>query len=91
MTVIIVERVSASLRGDLSRWMLEPRTGVFVGKLSAPVRDKLWELVCEKTGAGSGALLVQQADAEQGFALRAWGEPRRGVVDFDGLHLVRVS
>lgn len=90
MTVLIVERVSASLRGELSRWMLEPRTGVFVGRLSALVREKLWELVCEKALVG-GAVLIQQADSEQGFAVRTWGEPRRSVVDFDGLQLVQVS
>ena len=35
MTVLILERVPATLRGELSRWMIEPRTGVFVGKVSA--------------------------------------------------------
>jgi CRISPR-associated protein Cas2 len=48
MVVIILESVPVSLRGELTRWMLELRAGVFVGSLSAMVRDKLWEMVCSK-------------------------------------------
>ena len=31
MVVIILEKVSASLRGELSRWLIEPKPGVFIG------------------------------------------------------------
>ena len=41
MIVMILENVPTSLRGELSRWLLEPRAGVFVGHVSARVRDKL--------------------------------------------------
>jgi len=39
MTVIILERVPVGVRGELTRWMLEIHTGVFVGTLSARVRS----------------------------------------------------
>ena len=39
MIVIALERVPVGLRGELSRWLLELRPGVFVGKVSALVRD----------------------------------------------------
>ncbi len=90
MTVIILERVPASLRGELTRWMLEPRTGVFVGRLPAIVRDKLWEGVCHHL-RGGGAVLVQSADTEQGYTFRVWGEPRREIVDFEGIWMVRIG
>ena len=90
MIVIIVERVSASLRGELSRWLLEPRACVFVGSPSAMVRDRLWELVCEKAQGGT-ATLIHTSDAEQGFDVRLWGSPDRAVVDFDGLWLVDIK
>ena len=35
MIVMILEKVSVGLRGELSRWLIEPRTGVFVGQVSA--------------------------------------------------------
>ena len=89
MTVIVLERVQITVRGELSRWMLEPKTGVFIGRVSALVRDKLWDLICEKTGKGS-ALLVYHADTEQGFAMRAFGDTKRTLIDFDGLSLVKI-
>ena len=41
MVVIILERVPVSLRGELTCWRLELRSGVFVGSISSIVRDKL--------------------------------------------------
>jgi CRISPR-associated protein Cas2 len=87
MVVMILERVSPSLRGELTRWLLEPRAGVFVGTVSALVRDKIWELVCQRGGNGGG-MLVYTSDNEQGFALRLWGNTSRLVRDFEGLSLV---
>lgn len=89
MNVFIVEAVSARLRGHLTRWLLEPSPGVFAGKLSAQVRELLWEHVCRECGDG-GAVLVHSASGEQGFAIRTWGRTRRHVADFDGLQLIRI-
>lgn len=89
MTIIVLEKVSASLRGELTRWMIEPKAGVFVGRVSAMVRDKLWERMSEgvKTGA---AILIHASDNEQGFAVRTHGQTSRIIVDFDGLSLVQI-
>src|SRR6266542_4405634 len=89
MVILILERVPASLRGELSRWMIEPRTGVFVGVTSALVRDKLWEQVTKKARAG-GAVMIWRARTEQGFAVRTHGDPSRDLVDLEGLTLVRI-
>jgi CRISPR-associated protein Cas2 len=90
MVVLILERVPSSLRGELTRWMLEPRAGVFVGTLSAMVRDRLWTRACSRVGEGS-AILIHSSDAEQGFAVRLWGAGRRIPEDFEGLTLVRIT
>lgn len=42
MVVIVLEKVPRGLRGELTRWLVELDTGVFVGQLSATVRDLLW-------------------------------------------------
>lgn len=89
MVVIILERVPPGLRGELTRWLLEPKSGVYVGDVSAMVRERLWERVC--TGLKRGAAtLVYSSDTEQGFALRNWGDTSRLVEDHDGLALVRI-
>lgn len=89
MTVLILERVSPSLRGELTRWLLELKAGVFVGQVSAMVRDKLWQTACEQARQGAGILLYT-TNTEQGFAIRFHGTPGRQVVDFEGLYLLRV-
>lgn len=64
MVVLIVERVPASLRGALTRWMIEPKAGVFVGSVSAMVRERLWLKVCAALKGGrrtDGPQLGQRA------------------------------
>jgi CRISPR-associated protein Cas2 len=89
MTIIIMERVPPRVRGELTRWMLELHAGVFVGRLSALVRDALWEHICKEMDVGA-AWLVHQHNNEQGFTMRSWGATHRQLVDFDGLMLISV-
>ena len=89
MVVIILENVPPALRGELTRWLIEPHPGVFVGHLSGMVRDKLWEKCCQKVKEG-GALQLWSTNNEQRFALRTFGTTRREVVDFEGLTLIRL-
>lgn len=88
MVVLILERVPPSLRGELTRWFLEPKAGVFVGRVSALVRDKLWEKACKQAKDG-GCLLLHSSDHEQGYRVRSFGQTTRHIEDFDGLVLVR--
>jgi len=85
---MILEKAPASVRGELTRWMLELQAGVFVGNVSALVREKLWQEVCGKLSGGAG-ILVHNAANEQGFSVRFWGLPSRTIEDFEGLLLVR--
>lgn len=91
MVVIILESVSVSVRGELTRWMLELRAGVFVGSNSAMVRDKLWEMVCSKFKNKGGGFLVQSANNEQGYVIRSAGATSKTIEDFDGLLLIRTN
>ena len=90
MVVLILERVTPGLRGELTRWLLEPRSNVFVGRISAMVRDKLWEKVCKGLRGTSAATLIYATDNEQGFAIRQEGDATRLVRDFEGLFLVTI-
>jgi len=88
MVLMILERVSPSLKGELSRWMIEPKSGVFVGNLSALVRDKLWDKVRYKSGDFGACMLIWTTNNEQGFRIDTWGDTTRMVRDFEGLQLV---
>jgi len=89
MVVLILECVPTGLRGELSRWFLEPKAGVFVGRVSAMVRDRLWDKARSQSGSG-GCLMVHTSNSEQGYEVRCSGKTSRTIEDFDGLMLVRV-
>lgn len=89
MVVMVLEKVPPSLRGELSRWMVEVQTGVYVGSLSALVRDLLWHK-CIRNGAGGRCCQVYRTNNEQGYDIRIAGDSNRFVVDQDGLLLVSV-
>src|SRR5436305_9932395 len=89
MVILILERVPAGLRVELSRWMIERRAGVFVGIPSGLVRDKLWTKVT-KSARGGAAVMLHSSRTEQGFTVRTHGDPSRHPVDIEGLTLVRI-
>ena len=89
MIVLILEKVPIGLRGELSRWLIEPQTNVFVGRVSAMVRDKLWEKVCKEVRGGAATLLYATSN-EQGFSVRTTGETTRSLIDIEGITLVLI-
>jgi CRISPR-associated protein Cas2 len=92
MVVFVLRRVSPSLRGELTRWLLQPHTGVYVGTVSSRVRQRLWDRIC-KSLKGGAAIMIYPAATEQGFAVEASGKTRKCLEDFEGLVLAetRVS
>lgn len=87
MVVIIIENVPNSLRGRLSRWLIEPKAGVFVGKISALVREKLWEMCVANKKTGNVIQIWSDAN-EQGFSVRSEGDTNRKIIDYEGLWFV---
>lgn len=89
MVVFLMEKVPASLRGEITRWMIELRPGVFVGNISAMVRDKLWEAICKNIKGGAVTLLHSAAN-EQGYIIKTFGETSRKIKEFGGIQLVTI-
>jgi CRISPR-associated protein Cas2 len=86
MVVLMLTAVPASLRGHLTRWLLEIGPGVFVGHVSARVRDLMWARVLEMVKDGR-AIMVYNQRSEQRLAFKVhrhdW-EP----IDLDGVQLM---
>ncbi len=86
MIVMVLQNVPPALRGKLSRYLIETTNGVFVGNLSARVRDKLWD-ICNGDCKQGSVFQAWSTNNEQGFAMRmAGGE--RSIVDMEGLSFV---
>jgi len=87
MVIFLMENVPEKLRGELTRWMLEAKTGVFIGNMSAAVRELLWSKISDEKKQGS-SMLIYSYDTEQGFKLEIVGEPKRSIKDFEGINLI---
>ena len=90
LVVITTAAVPGHVRGALTRWMIEPKAGCYVGTLSARVREELWEVVSASLGEGS-AVCIHPSDNEQRFLVRTAGPQRREVVDHEGLQLIQMN
>jgi|SRR5690554_1557670 len=90
MLVIALENAPHRLRGRLTLWLLEIRAGIYVGKVSARHRERIWERVCrEITNDSQGnAIMAWSAANEAGYKFETFGENRRIPVDSDGLQLI---
>ncbi|QEU90489.1 type I-E CRISPR-associated endoribonuclease Cas2e [Streptomyces kanamyceticus] len=87
MIVLSATAVPDHLRGALSRWLLEVTPELYIGTVSARVREELWASVTACADDGT-AVLAYPSDNEQGFELRTAGTQRRRPADFDGLTLI---
>ncbi len=86
MVVVVLTACPQSLRGDLTRWLLEVSPGVYVGHISARIREHLWERIKNLMKDGR-ATMVYSARNEQHLAFlvhRAEWNP----IDCDGAELV---
>lgn len=86
MLVITLTSCPPALRGDLTKWLQELDTCVYVGKVSRRVREALWQRIKENIKNGR-ATMVYKANNEQGMDFEIYNadwEP----IDFDGLKLM---
>lgn len=87
MIVVTLSKCPNKLRGDLTKWLIEIDTGVYVGNLNSKVRDALWERITDNIKNGR-ATMVYSTNGEQKLDFRIhnsdW-EP----IDYDGITLVR--
>lgn len=86
LTIITLSKCPRSLRGDLTKWMQEIDTGVYVGNLNSRIREKLWSRVSSCVGSGS-ATLSFVAQNEIGYDFYTINSARK-VVYLDGIPLI---
>ena len=87
MIVVVTEAVPPRLRGRLAVWLLEVRAGVYVGNVSARIREMIWQQINEFAEDGN-VVMAWGTNTESGFDFQTYGENRREPIDFDGLRLV---
>jgi len=73
----------------LSRWLLEPKTGIFLGNPSARVRDELWKQAVMKIKDSGSAMQIWTDNNPQGFSYRQIGVKERSFVEVEGVSLIQ--
>lgn len=86
MLVITLTDCPQSLRGDLTKWLFEINVGVYVGRVSARVREELWKRIKDNVKVGR-VTMVYRTNNEQGMAFRVHNSDWQPI-DFDGLKLM---
>ena len=87
MIVLCVTNCPDKLRGDLSKWLLEINTGVYIGRTSARVREELWKRTCEYIHDGQ-ATMIYSSNNVQGYGILVHNTKWRPV-DYEGITLMR--
>lgn len=88
-TVITLKNAPPSLRGDLSKWMQEISTGVYVGNFNKKIREHLWMRVKESLKTGE-ATLSYHTNNEIGYNFESLHDYRQ-VIDYEGIPLVLLA
>ena len=87
MIVVTVTDCPPRLRGDLSKWLLEINTGVYVGQLNPRVREELWKRICKYLPRGR-ATMVYSANNEQRMSFHVHNTTWQPA-DYEGITLMR--
>ncbi len=88
MTVFSLTNAPQRVRGLLSRYCLEVRAGLFVGRLDRRLRLRLWRAVEETATKKTSAVLAWRTPDAQGYCFKSFGPGTRQPVRYDGLWLV---
>ncbi len=86
MLFLLTKKAPASLRGELSKWLQEIDSGVFIGKVNALVREELWAIIQKKIGTGE-AEMFWTSNNEQGYDLKMINRTNYIPKNFEGVWL----
>ena len=88
MTVLIIEKAPDRLRGRLTLWMSEIKTGIYVADFNRKLREWIWKTVKENIGHGSALIVWATSRAEFGYDMASIGFTQMEIVEIDGIKYI---
>ncbi|RNL59205.1 type I-E CRISPR-associated endoribonuclease Cas2e [Arthrobacter oryzae] len=88
IAIVITRAVPDHLRGYIGRFLTEIVPGVFVGRTSSTVADRIWERTATAVADGATAIVITDPSTEQGYRFRTAGTNPPQVTELDGLQLI---
>lgn len=86
MTVITLTNVPNALRGELTKWLQEISTGVYVGNINTRIREELWNRIIDNIKQGQATMSFAKYN-EIGYDFIVHNANRK-VIYYDGIPLV---
>lgn len=86
MIVVTLTNVPLSLRGDLTKWLQEISTGVYVGNINSRVRDELWKRIIDNIKQGQATMSYSKRN-EIGYDFMVHNTNKE-VINCDGIPIV---
>lgn len=90
MVVVSLEHSPDYLKGWLCRYLCQVRPGLYVGTINAKIRHLLWEKIDGTADCKDAVMLWSDAN-EQQFSFCLKGDPRRKLIDSEGIHWICVN
>lgn len=87
MVVVILSKVPPKLKGHIAKILFTMPQNVFIGNVSAKVRDNLWGKIEEFLDNGK-AIMIYDTDTEQGYSIRCINKDWQ-IKDYDGLQIMK--
>lgn len=89
MLVVIADYLPPAVRGRMKLWFIEPRPNVFVSGVKDSVADDVVEYLHKHCPIESGLMIFQKTNRVPGYKIKWLGEPKKNVVQIDGLQLIQ--
>lgn len=84
--VLHLNKPRKSLRGYCRRFLLEPSTNLFVGKINKTLFNDLDKRLVES--GINAVLVVGHSKSDLGLVMRTYGTPIRNVITLDGFQAI---
>lgn len=90
MIVIILSLAPESVKGVVSRYLIEVSTGVFIGDMASNIRHEIWDFIRGNIGKGTGILAVSE-NSITGFKIETINMKNRDFRSIDGVEWLYVQ
>lgn len=89
MVVVVANHIPPAVRGRMKLWFVEPKPNVFVSGIRDNVAKKVIKYLYENCPYDSGLVIFTQSNTAPGYNIQAMGDVNRGIIDINGLQLVK--
>ena len=88
MVIYSLTSAPQRIRGLISRYCIEIRSGLFIGRLDKRMRLKLWAAIEEAAKPNTTAVMAWSRPSDQGYEFKSIGPNARRPIRIDGIWVV---